>query len=1405
MNPKINSAILDIYKESIKNPPKTLDGHIKNENGITNDYRGRAIYEFFQNAIDRAKSKIWIHLDKLQRTLIVANDGVEFSIEKEDRNYSDLESLCSINTSSKNQNESIGNKGVGFKSCWEYTQKVCVCSIFEDTPWGFELHNPLTIDNIITSIGTELIEKWKSDNDYSVVFKNNDNRIPSFYFPLPIENADSYFESFNDAITVITFHDLTDEKLEDLEKKIIEFSEHQIFFVQQLDKLKNSNVQLELKVDNTFEKTLNTKANSEEWFIINKEFKDDELLELQERSAKLNYKIENPKIAIAFPLQQKMNEGSNYHSNFYCYLPTEVKCGFNVLIHGDFLLDVSRKQVDFENNPYNERLLKHVAKLFVKTLLLRTELHSLAYFGNFLLPINRDGKIENYIRKELFSNSTITSILKKVYTEDRNWEENSYRFIFDVIDKWKRNDKQERAWTDFYSNIYTETIRYFCDPSIFIVPIVENNMITFRRTLPEKNDKDKKLFYRSENSNTFNYEILKDFENIAITSFESVKQPYFDGSIVKQFSNIEILRAINAEKRYVKFENSDFNQTILKFVRDLIQDVSIKPDKQVFITGETIERQLSKINLPCTDGKWHPAIQCYADIIPEINAHFNSNEFFELNISEFRKLIGGENLEPAELDIALKKFGVWKSTLPFQYENRKFKLPFTHLPQLRNNNLKVLINNSIKDWQNIEGRNDLIRAIKSEVWFFDQANKSFASPANVFLLNDARPRKCIFQEQKSNELKELYHFLNIESIEETEDSKKLTTQLEIMKLLEVDENHKTVYKQLVLRISRLKDVNIKEIPLLTTESKYKNELCWFVPYDQRKYVHHFSEYNFVNFDVNTAKGFIENLSLVKLFEPEFTIKPEMDQLKKDSAIKGYFEKEYLPDFFALAENVISSVDFDKVECIKRWNNLEIYKAHDVWLEVTFNSKITELYKNEKKEVLYKPISKSARGTIKESVGLLAYDLDTYETNHNLSKFGIAIAEAVFRNQNFGEILSNYIQKKQSDSQNANEYLKERGIGDVELDQIRKFIDVSLVNHKEMEDFLQTINVNNKDIGIDNWTEKCFYSGLTFKEFRSFVIRKMQSFYENTSKFESLMDLINPYETNLKFLIDQKQHLEICYYASYNEELSNEKFDRIIKDKSNVEELYRFDFDLNHCYSILRISSIIDSISLEKAETKLKILAIQREFGFPEEIEFTPVLSNGITPKKISAVGKPETNIVNKTYEDREKESRKQHNRGIGLEKILTLKYAQQLLETEQSEYLKEHICRFKELDSLKIPDKFENVDILAKILHVSKSIGDGLGYDILEPVIENGKLKQINRVEIKSSKSNHTIYLSENERLKILHFADENSVDWKLYHFIDGKAFNRTETIFEVVKAHAENYNGEQLLVAENWYINFEN
>ena len=561
----------------------------------------------------------------------------------------------------------------------------------------------------------------------------------------------------------------------------------------------------------------------------------------------------------------------------------------------------------------------------------------------------------------------------------------------------------------------------------------------------------------------------------------------------------------------------------------------------------------------------------------------------------------------------------------------------------------------------------------------------------------------------------------------------------------------------------------------------------------------------MNFDINTALGFIDNLKHVNRFEPEFIINSKNDELIKDTEIKHFFETTYLTDFFALAEVVLTTSSYDKEEVMKRWNNLEIYKADDVWLDVIFDEKKIELYRGVKTEVLYKPVSKSDRETKKELVGLLAYDIENYTTNFDLPKFGFAIADAVFRNQNFGDILSNYILKKQNYPERAEEYLRERGIGEKELIQTKKFIEIALICDKEMGDFINAIAGNNGRINKDNWTEKNLYSGC-YKKLRFHTIEKLKSTDQNTSKFESLLELINPFEENLKFLIDKKNLLQICYYACNNEQLSNEVFDKIIKDKHNVEEFYSFDFNLVQCYSILGIPSNIDSATFDKAKSDLCIIDIQKTMGLPEKLELIPIISNGISTHLGSAEGKSDTHTVKRTYQQREELSRSQHNRGIGLEKILSLKYAQQLIQANQLEYLKEHIHQIKELESMEIPDVINiNIETLAKILQVSSSIGDGLGYDVLQPVFHEGKLIYFNRVEIKSSKSDLTIFLSESERLKILHFTKQNAVDWKLYHFVDGKAFDRTESVSEAIKTHAENYSIDQQLVAENWFISFPN
>lgn len=87
---------------------------------VSSDYQGRVIYELLQNAFDKAEEKIKVMVK--DNNLYIANDGVPFTY-RSGYDYQDgsavrgdFQALCSISTSEKDVNYSIGNKGVGFKS-----------------------------------------------------------------------------------------------------------------------------------------------------------------------------------------------------------------------------------------------------------------------------------------------------------------------------------------------------------------------------------------------------------------------------------------------------------------------------------------------------------------------------------------------------------------------------------------------------------------------------------------------------------------------------------------------------------------------------------------------------------------------------------------------------------------------------------------------------------------------------------------------------------------------------------------------------------------------------------------------------------------------------------------------------------------------------------------------------------------------------------------------------------------------------------------------------------------------------------------------------------------------------------------------------------------------------------------
>ena len=242
------------------------------ESESTKDYVGREAFEFFQNAVDRADENIWLELTK--EKFIISNDGQPFSIfDGKDKNgkKSDFHSLNSIHDGSKVAGESIGNKGVGFKSCWNVSNHVTIESITKDKKhWGFELFNPVSVDNFDDAKVRNILKEVK--------------KVPSFYFPKYIQSNQHDFR--DNAVTKITIN-LNDGTYEGIKKELEEFKETKFIFLNQLKNKKNKSFQIHLKMEEHEEIIHSRDPN---WHIISLKDKDTDLFqELSEVREKESY------------------------------------------------------------------------------------------------------------------------------------------------------------------------------------------------------------------------------------------------------------------------------------------------------------------------------------------------------------------------------------------------------------------------------------------------------------------------------------------------------------------------------------------------------------------------------------------------------------------------------------------------------------------------------------------------------------------------------------------------------------------------------------------------------------------------------------------------------------------------------------------------------------------------------------------------------------------------------------------------------------------------------------------------------------------------------------------------------------------------------------------------------------
>lgn len=309
-------------------PPILLSGY-NQEKQTVQDYEGRQLLELMQNADDAKSDILRIKLDTANGKLSVQNNGDAFSLEG-------IKSLMFTGNSSKNKEEFIGNKGLGFRSILNWVHSV---SIYTQTvSFRFsESHSQAYYREHIAS--SEKVRQMIHDEVKAKKLQADELPIAALAFPEIIDNL-------NDQGTVTNIVlDIKKEEIDAIKKQIFEIREEILLFLPNIKRL-IVEIDGELQID--FEKTKEDEnlisINDSQWNIYRSETKTW-------NDGKKDHKY---KFAIAWKDDLQTN------GMFYNYFPTDVATYLPCIIHATFDLTNNRKEINETNA--NKHILEEIVK-----------------------------------------------------------------------------------------------------------------------------------------------------------------------------------------------------------------------------------------------------------------------------------------------------------------------------------------------------------------------------------------------------------------------------------------------------------------------------------------------------------------------------------------------------------------------------------------------------------------------------------------------------------------------------------------------------------------------------------------------------------------------------------------------------------------------------------------------------------------------------------------------------------------------------------------------------------------------------------------------------------------------------------------------------------------------------------
>lgn len=301
-----------------KSSPNLISDLAGLESYIAESYHKRSFVELLQNADDAKATKFKIL--KSDDFLFVANDGRTF-------NENDLESLCRSASSNKVRGESIGYRGIGFKSVVAYAKNIHILS--GDLELTFSKDR--TQSAIPEASRVPLIR-------IPLEFKNIDKEVINpVYSALKSEGYTTVF-----IFTGVITHEIISE-FDSFEYNSLIFLKNIITTEISLKETVSTNIQ-KIKLSNTeFKVTLATNEIITSWLISYLGMSSLAFSTVDEKVVKLS------------------QDASLVHA----FLPTEDCNGIGILINGDFSTDPSRRHIIFDDETHNSLRIcsEHISSL----------------------------------------------------------------------------------------------------------------------------------------------------------------------------------------------------------------------------------------------------------------------------------------------------------------------------------------------------------------------------------------------------------------------------------------------------------------------------------------------------------------------------------------------------------------------------------------------------------------------------------------------------------------------------------------------------------------------------------------------------------------------------------------------------------------------------------------------------------------------------------------------------------------------------------------------------------------------------------------------------------------------------------------------------------------------------------